>query len=215
MSAVPFGPGTDIWRSCRFVGALFRSLSALPGGIGRFIPCDIGATHCRLRHIGWEKCGHGLISRSREAASERFVNEPLLLLLRYPPRSAAALLEGTLPLRCCPVRLLVGFPLGAFLLFFTLLTLSLKGVRRVGIMRVEHGAPAGMPGFDGGDGVDWISGPGGDVERVRLNRKTPAPLVRRGIWEIQSRPRVWKRLRVLDHSCRYHADAKARRVHRW
>ena len=35
VSAVPFGPGTDIWRSCRFIGALFRALSALPGGIGR------------------------------------------------------------------------------------------------------------------------------------------------------------------------------------
>ena len=27
VSAVPFGPGTDIWRSCMFIGALFRSLS--------------------------------------------------------------------------------------------------------------------------------------------------------------------------------------------
>ena len=29
----------------------------------------------------------------------------------------------------------------------------------------------------------------------------------------QSRPRVWKRLRVQDHCGQYHADAKARRVH--
>ena len=34
----------------------------MPGGIGRFIPCAVGANHCRLRHIGWEKCGHGLTS---------------------------------------------------------------------------------------------------------------------------------------------------------
>ena len=27
---------------------------------------------CRLRHIGWEKCGHGLTSRPRESASEDF-----------------------------------------------------------------------------------------------------------------------------------------------
>ena len=26
MSAVPFGPGIDIWRSCRFIGAMMRSL---------------------------------------------------------------------------------------------------------------------------------------------------------------------------------------------
>ena len=32
VSAVPFGPGTDIWRSCSFVGALFRALVGLPGG---------------------------------------------------------------------------------------------------------------------------------------------------------------------------------------
>ena len=27
-----FGPGIDIWRSCRFIGALMRSLCLLPGG---------------------------------------------------------------------------------------------------------------------------------------------------------------------------------------
>ena len=69
VSAVPFGPGIDIWRSCRFVGALMRALCLLPGGLGRFVPCSIGANHCRLRHIGWEKCGHGLTSRPRESAS--------------------------------------------------------------------------------------------------------------------------------------------------
>ena len=78
VSAVPFGPGTDIWRSCRLIGALFRVLCALPGGIGRFMPCDIGAKHCRLRHTGWEKCSHGLTSRPRESASEGFLHELLL-----------------------------------------------------------------------------------------------------------------------------------------
>ena len=52
VSAVPFGPGIDIWRSCRFLGAIFRALRMLPGGLGRFLPGDIGANHCRLRHIG-------------------------------------------------------------------------------------------------------------------------------------------------------------------
>ena len=63
VSAVPFGPGIDIWRSCRFIGALMRSLCLLPGGLRRFVPCSTGANHCRLRHIGWEKSGHGLTSR--------------------------------------------------------------------------------------------------------------------------------------------------------
>ena len=55
VSAVPFVPGIDIWRSCRFIGALMRSLCLLPGGLGRFLPYFVGANHCRLRHIGWEK----------------------------------------------------------------------------------------------------------------------------------------------------------------
>ena len=43
VSAVPFGPGIDIWRSCRFLGAIFRALRLLPGGLGRFLPGGIGA----------------------------------------------------------------------------------------------------------------------------------------------------------------------------
>ena len=103
VSAVPFGPGIDIWRSCRFIGSLMRSLCLLPGGLRRFVPCSIGANHCGLRHIGWEKCGHGLTSRPRESASELFLNE-LSSLFRYPPGSGRALLNGTLPLRYCAVR---------------------------------------------------------------------------------------------------------------
>ena len=98
VSAVPFGPVTDIRRSCRFIGALFRALVGLPGGIRRFFSCDIGANHCGLRHIGWEKCGHGLTSRPRELASEGFLNV-LLVLFGCPSGSAAALLGGELPLR--------------------------------------------------------------------------------------------------------------------
>ena len=35
VSAVPFGPGIDIWRSRRIIGALMRSLCLLPGGLRR------------------------------------------------------------------------------------------------------------------------------------------------------------------------------------
>ena len=98
VSAVPFGPGIDIRRSCRFIGAPMTSLCLLPGGLGRFLPCSIFANHCRLRYVAWEKCGHGLTSRPRESSSELFLNE-LLGLFRYPPRCGRALLAGTLPLR--------------------------------------------------------------------------------------------------------------------
>ena len=70
---------------------------------GRFVTCSIGANHCRLRHIGWEKCGHGLTSRPRESASLHFLDE-LLALFRYPSGSGRALLDGTLPLRYCSTR---------------------------------------------------------------------------------------------------------------
>ena len=103
VSAVPFGPGIDMWRSCRFIGALMRPLCLLPGGLGRCVPCFIGANHCRLRHIGWEKCGRGLTSRPRESASELFLDE-FLGLFRYPSKSGQALLNGTLPLRYCASR---------------------------------------------------------------------------------------------------------------
>ena len=52
VSAVPFGPGIDIWRSCRFIGALMRSLCLLPGELVRFVPCPLGANHCRVRQLG-------------------------------------------------------------------------------------------------------------------------------------------------------------------
>ena len=100
VSPVPIGPGIDIWRSCRFIGALMRSLCLLLGRLVRFVPCSIGANHCRLRHIGWAKCGHGLTSRPRESSSELFLNE-LASLFRYPPKSGRALLTGTLPLWYC------------------------------------------------------------------------------------------------------------------
>ena len=40
MSAVPLGPSIDIWRPCRFIGALMRSLCLLPGESGRFVRCS-------------------------------------------------------------------------------------------------------------------------------------------------------------------------------
>ena len=80
MSAVPLGSGIDIWRSCRFIGALMGSICTLVGGVGRFLPCRIGANHCRSTHIGLEKCGHGLTPRPRETSSVAFLNELLVLL---------------------------------------------------------------------------------------------------------------------------------------
>ena len=88
---------------------LFSGSSGLAVRVRRFVPCDIGANHCRLRHIGWERCGHGLTSRPRETASEDFLNRHLVLF-GYPDGSAAALLSGVLPLRYRSAKFACKFP---------------------------------------------------------------------------------------------------------
>ena len=98
VSAVPVGPGTDIGRSCMFLGSVIRILRGMPGGLERFLPCGIGAHHCRLRHLGWEKCGHGLTSRPRETSDPGFLDS-LLGVFGYPAGAGRVLLDGDLPLR--------------------------------------------------------------------------------------------------------------------
>ena len=186
VSAVPFGPGIDIWRSCRFVGALMRSLCLLLSGLRRFVPCSIGADHCRLRHIGWEKCGHGLTSRPRESASELFLNE-LLSLFRYHPKSGRALLAGTLPLRFCAARFACRTPTWR---------LPVPG-HVAGLVTACSGVVPEVLARGEGHGVPWVHGSGPGRKRFRLNRKTPAHLV---VPMVQSRPRIWKRLRHVGFS---------------
>ena len=160
VSAVLFGPGIDIWRSRRFIGAIMRSLCLLPGGLRRFVPCSIGANHCRLRHIGWEKCGHGLASRPRESASEPSLNE-LLGLFRYPAGSGRALLAGTLPLWYSAARFACSTPTWR---------LPVPG-RVVGLVTAHVGAGREALVDDVGQDVHWVSGSGSGRKRIRLNRK--------------------------------------------
>ena len=107
--AVPFGPGIDVLRSCKLLGAMLRALCALLGGLGPFLPCAISANHSRLRHIGWVKSGLGLTSRPRETSNGKFLDE-LLFLFGYHPGSGVALLRGSLPLRYCTTRFAHNFP---------------------------------------------------------------------------------------------------------
>ena len=100
VSSVPAGPSIENWRSCRFLGAMLRALGGLPGGLGRFLPCRIGANHCRHRSIGWERCGHGLTSRPLEASGAGFLDD-LLSLFGYPSGSGQSLVDGSLRMRYC------------------------------------------------------------------------------------------------------------------
>ena len=51
-------------------------------------------------------------------------------------------------------------------------------------------------------GVHWVSGSGPGRKRIRLNRKTPAHLA---VYVVQSRPRVWKRLRHVGPFLCFHS----------
>ena len=180
--------GIDIWRSCRFIGAMMRSLCLLPGGLGRFVPCSIGANHCRLRHLGWERCSHGLTSRPRESA---------LFWINFC--SCFSILQGLL------VRCLLGlFLFGTVLL--GLLVEFLFGLYQFGhvawMITVEDQAAlvgkAEVAGRASGFGR----------RRFRLNRKTPAHLVGHCM---HPRPFVWKRLHCFGYPGVSDVDCKRRR----
>ena len=95
VSAAPFCPDADIRNLCQYLATMMRALCRLPGGIGRFIPGRTGANHNRLRHVGWQKCCHGLSCRPLNTSGEGFLDD-LLGLLGYPSGSGAALLGGSL-----------------------------------------------------------------------------------------------------------------------
>ena len=202
VSAVPPGPGIDIWRFRRYLGEMLRALGALPGGLVRFMPCNIGA-------IVWEKSGHGLTSRPRETSRVSFLDE-LLVLFGYPPRSGGALLGGSLLLRYCAAsfaceiptwKLPVGGELLVFLLSMRLgvvpCVLSLHLVLRVTWVLSGIGSRPSGRGY----------------KRVRLSRKNPACEVFRGQGIDQPRPRVWKRLRTGRSLLREDDDAGGRYLH--
>ena len=148
VSAVPVGPGTNIGRSCMFLGSLIRTLRRLPGGLARFLPCGIGAHHCRLRHIGWEKCGHGLTSRPKETSEPGFLDS-LLGVFGYPAGSGRVLLAGDLPLR---------YYSGSFALRKPTWKLPEGG----GVRTLVAAGSFGGSLMDGGLGGCWTRGAGGN-----------------------------------------------------
>ena len=65
--SVPVSEGIEIRHGCQFISSLVRALAKLPGGLGRFLPCQLGSHMSRLRHLGWNQCSHGLSSRPLES----------------------------------------------------------------------------------------------------------------------------------------------------
>ena len=187
------------------MGAIFRASRILPGGLRRFLRGSLGANHSRLRHIGWEKCCHGLTSRPRETSTVRFLDE-LLILFGYPAASGAGLLAGTLPLRYFSENFARRIPTWRLPENGSVACFLASG-------ELFRGGPSALSAALGGAGVCLARGSRGGVKRVRLYRKTPAHLARQGISVVQVRPRVWKRLRDPLGSDSGLPGAKFLRVH--
>ena len=83
----PVSEGGQIRLGCQFVGSLCRSLAFLPGGLGGFIPGDVGPHLCRLRHV------HGLTFRPLESSMPDCL-VAVLDFLGYPAGSVARLSNG-------------------------------------------------------------------------------------------------------------------------
>ena len=92
--------GIEIRHGCQFISCLVRALAKLPGGLGRFLPCQLGSHKSRLRHLGWSQCSHGLTSRQLEPCHHQCL-KAVCGVLGYPKGAAAELLDGTLELRYC------------------------------------------------------------------------------------------------------------------
>ena len=172
VSSVPVSEGMEIRHGCQCISSLVRALAKLLGGIGWFLPCQVGTHLSRLRHLGWNQCSHGLTSRPLESC-HHWCLSAICGVLGYPKGSAAELLDGALKLRCCTIPFSNLFP-----------TWSLPPV---GNGRIRSLGVATGHSVDDGSNV---------VKRVRLTRKTHVGVPSVNIPDQEhSSPRRWKRLR--------------------
>ena len=172
VSSVPVSEGIEIRHGCQFISSLVRALGNLPGGLVRFLPCQVGSHLSRLRHLGWNQCSHGLTSRPLESCHHLCLSA-ICGVLGYPRGSAAELLDGVLKLRCCTTPFSKRFP-----------TWSLPPV--------GHGRIRSLDIAIG----DAVANGSNGVKRVRLTRKTQGSVTPVSIPDQgHSTPRRWKRLR--------------------
>ena len=74
--SVPVSEGIEIRHGCQFLSSLIRALAKLPGGLGRFMPCNLGTHLSGLRHVGWNHCSHGFYSRPLESCHHQCLKAP-------------------------------------------------------------------------------------------------------------------------------------------
>ena len=86
----------NVWVSWK----LAAGIGFLAWWIGEIFPGSVGENHCRLRHVGWERSGHGVTSRPRGTSSVYFLGESSLLF-QYPALSGVALVASILLLSHC------------------------------------------------------------------------------------------------------------------
>ena len=204
VSSVPVSEGMEIRHGCQFISSLVRALSKLPGGLGRFLPCQVGTHLSRLRHLGWNQRSHGLTSRPLESCHHRCLSA-VCGVLGYPKGSAAELLDGALKLRCCTTPFSNRFPTWSLppvgngrirsldIAIGDAVANGSNGVKRVRLTRKTQGSvtPVSIPdqGHSVGEGSSMI-------KRVRLTRRThfgdsSVNIPDQG----HLTPRRWKRLR--------------------
>ena len=172
VSSVPVSEGMEIRHGCRFISSLVRALGKLPGGLSRFLPCQVGTHLSRLRSLGWNQCSHGLTSRPLESCHHSCLSA-VCGILGYPKGSAAELLDGALKLRCCFTPFSHRFPTWV---------LPPGGSDRIRDVSLATG---GM-----------VSEGSKGVQRVRLTRKTRVSVQQVGIPDLgHPTSRRWKRLR--------------------
>ena len=121
----------------------------------------------------------------------------------YPDGSAAALVAGVLPLRYCSARFACKLPTWRLPHRGHVCELVTEGVIGARVLGDDGIGGDLFPHSVGRAGGSFENRVLGSFLRIRLNRKTPAHLARFGDFEsLQSRSRVWKRLRVSGaHWC--------------
>ena len=80
---------------CQLIGGMPRFLGPFPGGLSRFIPCQMCAQYSGLRHLGWPSRGHVLSSRPQESCNREAL-DALFGLPGYPTGAVTELMGGTL-----------------------------------------------------------------------------------------------------------------------